>query len=223
MNSKINKLVAIVMTIICIVLLIVCAYQSREKTQLDQMVIALGDSLKQSTNEIGELQSSKSIIMGTVDMLHYMVNSQDSVIRVLSGKVNKKTIGVGLISQEIADTIVIPADTVYLSSPCDTIERRFQLQDDWGRYRIDLRSNRAMLAYEIQNRFTVDMSWKKQGLFKPSIPLVTVTDHNPHSRTSQVEFLMVGTGPPRKKIWVVMEKIGIFGAGAVTGYAAAKL
>ena len=187
--------------------------QQKEKRLLNEALISLNDSLVHSINQNGELQSSKSIVMGEVKMLKMLVNSKDSTIAALAKQINKRSIAVGKITQVIADTIEIPGDTVYVPGPCDTIQRNYQLQDDWGRYRIDLRGQRAFLAYEIKNSFSVDMSWNKRGLFKPAIPVVTVTDHNPHSKTEKVDFLMVNVRPPKKKGLVMLERIGLFAAG----------
>ena len=137
--------------------------QQKEKRLLNEALISLNDSLVHSINQNGELQSSKSIVMGEVKMLKMLVNSKDSTIAALAKQINKRSIAVGKITQVIADTIEIPGDTVYVPGPCDTIQRNYQLQDDWGRYRIDLRGQRALLAYEIKNSFRMDMRWKRRG------------------------------------------------------------
>jgi hypothetical protein len=196
-------------------LTIIIGCQHSQKKQLQETMLVLGDSLKQTTNKFGELQSSRTVIQGSVSMLQKLVESKDSTIAMLSKKVTRKTIATGVVIQSITDTIEIPGDTVYV--PCDTVDRTFQLQDDWGRYRIDLRGNRALLAYDIKNSTSVDLSWQKQGFFKPALPVITVTDHNPHSRTKETQFMMVNKKPPGKKALRLIEKVGFFAGGYLLG------
>lgn len=206
----------ILMYFLVFILAVIIGCQHKQKAELSESLHIVTDSLKQTVNEMGELQSSKAVITGSVAMLQTLVNHKDSTIAELSKRINKRTVATGVIVQSISDTIEIPGDTVYV--PCDTANRIFQLQDDWGRYRIDLRGNRALLAYTIKNSTSVDLSWQKQGWFKPSIPKITVTDHNPHSQTKQVEFLMVSTkAPPEKKAWQIIQKVGFFVGGFAVG------
>jgi len=166
----------------------------RKAQQSEDMMYAMNDTLIQTVNKNGELQSQKVVYMAQVGQLKSLVKSKDSVISKLAKDVKRATIARGFIASSTHDTLFVPV-TEYVKSPCDTFKRQYFLKDKWGEFNITAMNDRVMLAYGIKNASTVDIKWQKQGLFKRSLPVVIVTDHNPNTTTSRIEFLVVKKPP----------------------------
>jgi hypothetical protein len=187
-----NERIAYLIIIIGLLCMAHCSH--RKATDANDVIGALSDSLKQSYNKYGELQSSKRVIAADLATLKTLSESKDSIIRALAKEVSKKTILRGVVIQKITDTLFL--DPVYPErAPCDTLQRIYQLKDKWGRFKITTHGGRAFLAYDITNASTLDISYRRPSLFKRAVPVITLTDHNPNSRTERMEFLMQKKAP----------------------------
>ena len=166
----------------------------RKAQQYNDMMYAMNDTLINTVNKNGELQSQKVVYLAQVSQLKSLVNSKDSVISKLAKDVKRSTIVKGFIVSSTHDTIFVPV-TEYVKSPCDTFKRQYFLKDKWGEFNITAMNDRATLAYGIKNASTIDLKWQKQGLFKRALPVVIVTDHNPNTTTTRLEFLVIKKPP----------------------------
>lgn len=203
--------VAYLLIIIALICISKCSYDRSKRSE--GVVLQLSDSIKTSVNKYGELQSSKFAIMANYTTLKGLSAHKDSLIAKLSREVTRKTIVRGAIAGIISDTVYV-TDTAYVSGPCDTVQRIYHYNDSWTRFRITTLKDRAQVAYSIRPSYTIDISYKSQGLFKRSQPVVMVTDHNPNSEIRQMEFFVIKDKPDA---WW---KYALAGAG---GFAIGKL
>jgi hypothetical protein len=187
-----NERIAYILIIIALLCISKCSYDRSKESE--GVILQLSDSIKTSVNKYGELQSSKFAVMAEYNVLKGLSNHKDSLIAKLSRDITNRTIMRGAIAGTIADTVYL-TDTAYVEGPCDTVKRIYHFNDSWTKFRITTLKDKAQVAYSIRPAYTIDISYRSEGLFKRRQPVVMVTDHNPNSEIRQLEFFVVKDRP----------------------------
>ena len=107
----------------------------------------------------------------------------------------------------IIDTLIVEnIDTVYVRSAA--------YSDEWLTFRARVLPSALKLdTVSITNRFTLEIGYEKQGLFKKPVPRAYLLSENPYTRTNEITSIQFEAETPwhqRKGLWLVTGLIGGF-------------
>lgn len=167
---------------------------------------AMSDSLKTYQTEQGLWQSERLVLSGNVEQLQSMVGVKDSMLSALAKKVTEKSLS-------HTGVKIVVHDTVYVSAPDSTVYAAgdsmptyyYSGNSKWLSWSAKAGSRQFVMNYTTFEELSIDVAWKKRGLFKAE-PVVTAHSNNPRSIITDLRVVQVQQNPS-SKYWIA-------GAGA---------
>lgn len=173
--------------------------KNNDKNQ--ELINAVNDTVLTYKNKQGLYESKISVLHASRKQLLSINAGKDSTIRKLQELVKKSgsgttsaTIHSGTTSGTISgNTISVSKDTIYKDSIAYIYpEYHYADSSKWHNFKITMCKDSTNLFYKINNQYSYITRYEKQkGFFSKKIPIVTVTNLNPYTTTTEIRTWQV--------------------------------
>ena len=160
----------------------------RDKQSL-ALALATTDTLHQTRNKLGEQTTRTELLYGTISDFKAMHFADSSAISKVQKLVDRLTISASVLSTVTRNnftsaTKVLPGDTVKKDSLVFVFPRYHTADSTrWKKFDLTASQDSFHIDYTVYNEFEITQKWKRQGLFKKSLPEATVKNLNPYTST----------------------------------------
>lgn len=225
MSKDTNRAIIIVLSAVLVILLFVLKWSCgkiKDSQDFETMYNASMDSLHKQRDELGREKTTTALLYGDIKSLKALNSSKDSTLKKLQEIVNKRTISATIFSTSTGNTVstgttsVTGRDTVWKDSLIYIYpEYATAFKNRWEDFNIKANKDTFLLKYKIFNEYEFTQEWKRQGIFKPRTPVVTVTNQNPNTETIELKSFTVK--PDKRSRWknIALGAVAGFGAGYV--------
>lgn len=195
--------VTLLFVVLCSMLIDSC----KRKQSIYAASIALQDSVHVYRDKYGRAVSETSVLELRYSDLYKIYLKHTDSLKTLIGK-NTIT-ATKIVTVTKRDTVVI--------SKTDTVPGAYfaSWKNKWEDISITARPDSIRLQYTCFNKFDIIQEYRKQGLFKPKIPIVKVINQNPRTITTGVESFHLKPNKPGRGYWMLAG----FAAGLYLGSA----
>lgn len=214
LNKYLNIVFLLVIVFLALLLLRTCNKKDHLKN-FEDMYNASQDTLHTTRDVLGRETASKAILYGDVDNLK-KINKE------LAAQVNKNTISATIIRSSTggvftSTTTITRYDTVFKQDTLIVLypEYHTRYENQWENFDITATKDTFLVNYKVFNKFSIKQEWKRDGLFKPKKPIISVFNENPHTSSIDIQSFVLKENKPKK--WA------IFGTGVLAGLVSYKL
>ncbi len=171
------------------------------------LVEALSNTMQVHRNNLGQEVAARRVIMASYKHLRATHAQDSSEIGRLKKLVTRHTISATIVHTETADTLrgntlvsYTPAHGSNIVSAQDSCHPVYTatITDVWSSHQVTATGSITTVQCLVKNEFDFTQEYKKQGRwpFRQQYPVVTATNKNPHTRTT--EIISYAVPPPAK-------------------------
>lgn len=168
---------------------------------------ALSDTLTKTRDTLGRETAKISIIVGNSRRDLLKINSKDSSIKALQGLVraNRGIVAATVLSnatqgRAVTGTQISGRDTIYLENGIEVWPEYWTMfSDEWEDFNVTANRDTFDIEYKVYNKYEITQAYEKRekGLFKRKVPVISVTNLNPHTQTNELKSFAIKPAPRR--------------------------
>ncbi len=213
-NWSKKALMVLLIIIICVLAMDRCG---RKQVMEDQAntITGLNTELRKSVDKAGrETTRANSFELNYKDFkkIHAADSTELAKLQKIVDKKTRSAIVVTSTTSGTATGVTIVSGIDTLNTPCDSTFPTYKtsIHDQWSDFAVIANKDSTRVIYTINNEFSFKQTDEKQGKwpFRKNVPIVQVTNENPHTKTNGISAYAVSV--PKQK------RLGWFVAGGAT-------
>lgn len=204
-----NKIISSILLNVIAVLVFFQVQSCRQRKEDYSLLQAKQTELEITRNAKNEEVAKRLVLVGSIDDIKNSMKSKyDSLINDLQAQLNKTTLSLTLIknktvtTHETASQVGLNSDTVRIDSFIYVYpEYKTSFSDKWEQYEIRAGKDSIHHSHVMYNYFTVEQKYVKQGLFKPNLIQLQITNSNPNTTTVDAQSFLIKPKKENKLFW----------------------